>query len=424
MAAVPVDNTALTGWFKELYDSMWRDAVPNFAIMYKLAKFKQASVLGEAFHVAVKVSNSQGVTYAAPNSGVYTLKDPIALNTGDATVNGYSMTFRDQIATQQLRRAKTSKAAFGSVVGLVVEGLKSSAHKRIELECLYGGNGIGLGTTSTSVNTDTTTTVVTFTAASWSPGIWAGMENSKVNFYNSTTLISSGADSIFTISAVNIADRKLTVTGTATGIAALDTAAQATSAALTIYFDGQYNNTAPGLDYALSTSGTVWGINNSTYSLWKGNTQAVGADLTLKKLFTYLEAPIAKGLDEDCTCLLSTKVWADLCSDEAAYRRYNGSYTSSQFFNGAEALTFHTQTGKIELIGHPYVKLGDGFVFPTKEVCRIGASDISFTNANGDENYLFALEDKEGCEIRAYTDQAFFLYTPAKGLKMTGITVS
>jgi hypothetical protein len=79
--------------------------------------------------------------------------------------------------------------------------------KFLELDLLYGGaTGIGVSVTDSSANINTTSTTITLRLSSWAPAIFAGMENAQVVFYRegTATLVSSGADSIFTIVSQNV----------------------------------------------------------------------------------------------------------------------------------------------------------------------------------------------------------------------------
>src|SRR5690606_36099391 len=129
----------------------------------------------------------------------------------------------------------------------------------------------GLGVADSSVNTDTTHTVITMTAASWAPGIWAGSENAVIQVYKSAdnALVSSGADSYFTINSVSYANKTLTVSGTTTGIDALDTALASTATGY-IHWKGAKGKEPVGLDKIISNSGELFGIDAAVYALWTG----------------------------------------------------------------------------------------------------------------------------------------------------------
>ena len=129
--------------------------------------------------------------------------------TQDAQIQGSMIIERNQIGYRAVTASMESEAAFGKVFDTVVENMYESMGKRLEIGFLYGGSGLGLATSA--ANTSSTVTTITFTAASWSSGIWGGLQGAQVQFYNSTgadigagSLISSGADSIFTVGAVTL----------------------------------------------------------------------------------------------------------------------------------------------------------------------------------------------------------------------------
>ena len=111
---------------------------------------------------------------------------------------------------------QTSKQAVKEATKHVVKRLGRSGTKRLEIEMLHGRRSIG---TISAISGTSTTRVLTISDASWSAGIWAGMENCTLDAYRtattfSDTKINSNAKMILTV--VDVANKKLTVTGNAT----------------------------------------------------------------------------------------------------------------------------------------------------------------------------------------------------------------
>jgi len=113
-----------------------------------------------------------------------------------------------------------------------------------------------------------------------------------------------------------------------------------------------------------------------------------------------------------------------LNSDQAALRSFDQSYSSKESKNGSESIVYHGQNGKIEIVSHPCVKEGEAFVVPMKKMKRIGAQELSFKSPGSDEQLFRQLDSSAGVELRLYGNQAIFIETPARCVKITGIVNS
>lgn len=423
---MPTSITDLDGLFKIVYGDSVEKLVPESAELVKAISFSEEEKIGKKFHQPVSLSFEHGVSYGAPAAGAFTLRSAISMKMQEAQVDGYQMVLRSQMDYETAAKAAAGGAkAFKKATQMQVENMMESATKRLELDILYGQSGIGVA--DSSANTSSTVTVIQLTTASWATGIWSGMENAAIQFWKQSdgSLVSSGTDAVFTISAVNVADKKLTVTGTATGISALDTALGLGDC--DIYFDTARSsasvwNQMVGLDKIITNTGTLFNISATDYNLWRANSYSVGSTaLTLGKILNALAVPVGRGLNEKVTVYLNDKTWANVASDQAALRKYDSSYSSEKSSNGSRSITFHSQNGEIELKPYNCVKEGEAYALPIKRLKRIGAQDISFSSL-GDSGKIFReLEDAAGFEYRLYSNQSVFCPTPAKLLKFTGI---
>lgn len=412
--------TNLSGLFKETYADLVIQLVPEVAKLVKMVDFVSSDKeIGNLYHQPVIVNNEHGVTYAAQNGGAFSLNAAISMNTQDAQVPGAQIILRSAIDYESAARASNDKKAFVKATNLLVKNMMETMRKRVEIACWYGADPDGIGQVSSSVNTDATTTVLQLATASWATGIWAGMETSQLNFYKNSddTLVSSGADSIFTISVVNVDDRKLTVTGTATGITALDTAAAA--GALNIFFNGAKAKEMSGLSKIIQNTGSLFNISATTYNLWKANAYDVSSTaLTFGKVVQGLAVAVGKGLEEKVTLWVSPRTWANLNTDLAALRRMDQSWRAEKGENGNKNIGYYSQNGEIDIVSHSVIKEGEAFAVPMARVKRLGAVDITFkTPGMGDDEFFLHLADAAGFELRAYTDQHIFLETPAKAVR-------
>ena len=417
--------TNLSGLFKETYADVVIQLVPEVAKLVKMVDFVPSDKeIGNLYHQPVIVNNEHGITYAAQNGGAFTLNAAIAMNMQDAQVPGAQIILRSAIDYESAARASNDKKAFVKATSLLVKNMMESMRKRLEIACWYGADPDGIGQTSSSANSSATRTVITLATASWATGIWAGMENATLQFYKDSddSLVSSSTDSIFTITGVDVDNKKLTVDGTATGITALDTAILA--GACNIFFNGAKAKEMSGLSKIVQNTGSLFNISASTYNLWKSNLYNVSSTaLTFGKLVSGLATAVGKGLEEKVTLWVSPKTWGNLNTDLAALRRMDSSWRAEKGENGNKSIQYYSQNGEIEIQSHSVIKEGEALAIPMARVKRLGAVDITFkTPGMGDDEFFLHLADAAGFELRCYTDQHIFLETPAKAVRYYGIT--
>ena len=262
----------------------------------------------------------------------------------------------------------------------------------------------------------------------WSTGLWAGKVGATLQFYldDSSTLVSSSTDSVFTVSAIDPVYRRIKISGTATGITAMLAVAKADfDGGLEAYFNASKGKDFLGIDKIITTSGSLFGIDNSVYSLWKGNTYTVSGAISFNAVISSVENAVAQGLMEDVTAYIPISAWNTLASDQAAYRVYDSSYNSGKTVNGSDSLVFNAANGKITFEPHPIVKAGEIFIVPEKQFLRVGATDTTFQTPGMDSTEIFLqLPSNAGYEVRAYADQALLCLAPSKCTKISGFTVA
>jgi hypothetical protein len=418
---------SIIGDFKERYNPKGiQDAIPESRVLLKNVEFNKATLVGNAFHTPVILSDEAGFTYAANNAGNYALNGPISLNVPDAQVRPAQITLVSQISYDALSQSLGSGAAFLSATKLITKRMIDSMSKRVELAALYGGAGLGKTALTGSSNVDTTHEIVAFTTASWSDGIWAGTVNNQVQFYNSGSLVSSGADSIFTITAVNPSLQTLTVSGTTTGIAALHALVVTVPTTLDIYFNSAFGNEMTGVYTILTNTGTLFNINAAVYDLWKSNViDNQAGKLTFLALQNAVAVAVGRGLDTEVDVLVNPKVWANLVTSQSGARRFDSSYKKSVMENGAEKLTFYSQNGTMNITPSLYVKQGDCFVLPFEHMQRIGSMDIEFMpQVMGSDEFFQYVPGFNAYELRLWTNQQIFIELPARCVLINNISLS
>lgn len=423
--ATVVDPGQLDGLFKEVYGDAVENLVPETARLINDVEFTNSTKVGNAYHQPVILTNEHGVTYAGPDAGAFALNAANALTMKDATVQGYQMLLRSQISYDAAARAVSGgDKAFESATGLLVANMAESIGKRLEISMWYGQDGIGDFDT---LDSSTATTVsLTATSGSWASGIWSGLEGAAVDVYDKsdgTTKLNTSAD--VTVTSLNTDTQSVVLTGVAGDITAIIGAYSGSPAevGVTVHFKGAFGNEMPGVNKIITNQGTLFGIDASAYNLWESNISTVTGALDMAKTLDAVSKAVDRGLNEDVTMYVAPSIWATLNADEAALRRYDSSYGSNEAVSGTEAICYHGQNGKVDVVSHNVIKEGDAFVMPTKRWKRIGATDITFRNPGKGGEFFRELVDNAGFELRSYLDQSIFCETPARNVKISGFTV-
>jgi hypothetical protein len=407
----------LNGLAKQVYGENLIELKPKFMPIVDRIKFSQRDMLGDSYHVPAIVAMNQGVTYAGPTEDGFTLNDSVAMVSQDASLKGYQIALTTQIG-YKLAASAAAKGpkAFADATRLIIDDLMDQGAKRVEMAAIYGQ--VGLGQVVSSANVSATETELTFSQPTWGPGLFIGQANAPIDFYNGVTLVATVA--VKRISNVNT--RKLRVTGTAGQITALDAALPGT---LDAYWKGAFGKEMVGLDKILTTSGVLFGIDNTVYDLWKAQSFSAGsAALTFDKATEALVNAILFGLDKKVTLVCSPRTWQDLNKDEAALRNYDYSYKPSQAEKGVEGIRFKLMNVDVEILAHNMIKEGEAFIFDFDDLMRVGAYDLSMQTPGHGGELFRQVDGKTAFELRAYTDQALFARRPARMVKITAIVNS
>ena len=417
-------TSTLDGLFKQVYGEGPVNVLPDVAYLQKRVKFKESEKIGKQYAFPVILSQEQGVTYLASGAGVSTLESSVAAVLKEAQVDAHQIIVRGQMDYEAAAKAQSSKAAFKNASELLVENLMDTAGKRQEIAMLYGRSATGIGTADSSSNVNTTSTTVTMLASGWAPGIWSGLEGASINFYkvSDDSLVSSGSDAVFTVGTIDFVNKTFVATGTTTGISALDTALGAGDCY--IHFKNAKSAEPIGLDKITLNSGTLFNIDAGTYAMWSGNTYSAGsAALTVAKILNALKYSVGKGgLMEEADVLISPATFLNVSSTMTDLRRQSGK--DKEGIAGFETITILGPNGKLNIVPHPMVKEGEGFVVPFKRIKRVGSQDFSFQTPGRKGEMFLHVADANAYELRLYAAQQIVCEKPAQLTKITNITNS
>jgi hypothetical protein len=411
MAATNATSQVL-GLFKTVFEkSGLSKNVPSFAILQDRIGLSTSEMLGDFYQVGVQLSGEHGTTYApSQNESVPpTLNAAVASNVLQMQVPSYQQITRSRLSyAAAAKAAGKGEKAFEQAYGFVLQSMKEMASKKLELSMLYGQLGLGK-VSSVSGN------ILTITTATWSPGTWAGLINAGVSSWTAQSATATLHDDNMTVTGISLANKQITV-ASVTNTVANDW----------IYFYGARTSTGfnegPGLmNIVQLTTGTVFNINIASYDTMQAQQYAVNGAFNFTSIITGAMQAYNYGLSEDVVLLCAPRQFAVLAADEAALRRYDSSYSRSRSERGTESLKFHTGTGSIEILPHPYIREQEAAIIPF-DYCRfVGASKL-VSGLPGIGDLAVQVSDTAAVELRMFADMSPCILKPALCVYFSNIT--
>lgn len=424
-------TTDMDGLFKKVYAKKIERLTPKVDVLSRDIPFVSAEQReGNSFNQPVIVSKEHGMTFNVDGSA-FTLNAAISSQSKEATVSGAEFVLRSTLSYAALQKAMKSEGesqvrAFVQATSYMVENMTETSSYAREVEMLYGSGTVtnaavasqGLGQVLSVVTGASGT--VTFTAATWAPGIWAGAENMRVEFRALNGTVHENT-ATHVVTAVNFSTRTVTFTAVGTDVAAND-----------IAFFGKSNGASAfgkemaGLFMISNNTGSLFGISATTYALWKAHTySAASGSLVFPKVVKALDGPAALGLKGDVNLYVSTATWNDLNNDLAALRRFSDK-AGGKVEQGAESIQYYSHTGALVIKPHIYMKRGYALAFKPEDVMRLGATDTTFEMPVGDNpgKIFLHTDGTAGVEMRTYWNQAILHKKPAQLLQINSIVNS
>lgn len=395
----------LNGLFKERYADKLENLHPeNTKLLQKIPFSGRSNQNGSFYHQPVILGLEHGITYAGPDEDAFDLDDAVNGVIRDATIKPSQMMLRSRLGIAAASRAAGGEPkAFESATKFLVRNMYRSMAKRLEVNMLYGGMGIGVVGALPGGND------IEIATAEWAPGIWVGAESMKIEVYDATLVTNRGSAQV---TAVDMATRTITVDALPGGTVATDV----------LFYKTAKGKEAAGIHKIITNTGVLFNIDASQYSLWQGNSvSASSGALSFAIVQDAIAKAVEKGLDSPVAVLVNTSTWSDLLTEQAALRQYDSSYSLKTAEAGHQEIVFYGQNGKVEIIPSTYVKEGYAYVLCLDEMERIGSTDITFKRPDQGDNFFRELENSAGYELRAYSDQALFCYSPGKNTVITDI---
>lgn len=398
----------LNGLFKETYADKLKELIPDGVKLLNRIKFASKDKQpGNLFHQPIVLGMEHGITYASSDDDAFNLNPAVSGSIKDAQVKGNPKVMRSLLGyVAASRAAQGGSKSFMDATKFLVANMLRSMSKKLEIEMLYGQ--MGYATVASAAGS-----TITIATPDWAPGIWAGAEGMPIEIRDTTGATSRGTA---TVVSVNMETRVITLDVSLAGVVATDV----------VWHKGAYGNEFAGIHKILTTSsGTLFNINVGTYNLFKGNEySAASAALSFAKLQAAAARAVEKGQDGKMLVLVNPRTWTNVLSDQAALRRYDGSYSASKSENGSSSIVFHSQNGTLEIEPSIYVKEGLAFMLTAEEWFRVGSSDLSFKLPGQGDEFFRQASDAAAFELRLFTDQAVFCSSPGHNVLIKDIVNS
>lgn len=433
-----VSTSDVVNLFKKVYGDL-RDLQPEDYELQKAITFSQKERVGDSYVEAMVLSAETGWTLGGSGMDAFDLNPAIAGAVKQTSVQPYTSILASVVPWGVLSRSAGGgeRAFFDGTKHIVRNNLKSHG-KLLEITRLYGqapdllgyvsyatatyrgvsftngtgsliSNGVSVAFTN---GISASSKAILLAPGSYAAGIWVGSEGCVVEQVDSNGAIQASG--------------KLISTDADQGILYVDFVPVAASSLVSsrLCFQGmEAAKEQIGVKKILTTSGSLFGIDNSQFALWKGNNIPLSAvQFTFARLQTGIASAVNRGgLDGDVAVYVNPRTWGTLITNEASKRVYDKSYSVAEADNGMEAITFYHQAGKAVIKAHRMVKEGDAFALHLPDWTRSGSAEISFTVPGINREIIFPLENQAAMAFRSFSDQYMFNHAPARSIVWTGI---
>jgi hypothetical protein len=415
MASFPGANdiTTANGLFKVVYGDL-ENIIPIGKKIAEMIPFLAKAKTGQAFNTAIILGLEHGVTYEASDAGAFQLNDAVPGAVKQATIKGNQIVLRSAMSYESIFRSDGKDQSFEETGKYVIQNMMDSLYKKLEVELLYGQDGISTVDSTAVANTVTS---VQLLAADFASGIWSGSRGMKVDFYNGATPVAGGLARI--VQRVDLTTQILTLDAS-TPLSAVP------GSNFTIYPYNAYGKQMLGMKKIMENTGVMFGIDAAQYELWEGTqfVLPVADVLSFAVIQQAITKGVEKGLDKDAVVLCNPGHWDDLLTEQSALRQFDSSYSSAQAENGSKSIKFHSQNGMVEIVPYIHVKQGHAFIICKDDWKRIGSTDVTFKRPGQPDKYFLELQSHAGVELRAYTDQAVICRAPGKQVIIKNLKVS
>ena len=468
------------GIFKESWENKIVETFAGDAPIMADAQFEGRDVVGGKFHRPTRLTLSGGQSFAAASvagtnitPGIGSSYAYVGARSGiilDAQITGMQIHGRDQITYEALSRSMQNVNAEGPdakkavIAGTkaLLDGLLAATVKKTEALFIHGGMGLGTieacsevvarTTTNQYESTDGYAIDVRISDATWADAIWMTFEGHTFDFFTPTSGLPAGAKintaansllsgtnqkglvlthinpSTLLTGLTGSSSRVLrffhtsgTAGGSGTGIIGGATYALM-SAAVACFESAGPSSEFYGLRYMAQNSGTLFSIDSTLYSMYRGNAVDLnGAPVKLAEVVRYASRAINAGAKgKKMRAVVPTEAFAQFANDESILRRYSAESKSGK--GGMHNLELYLPMGgTLEVLGHSQQVNGSIVIYPPEELVRVGSQDINFVTRGGGSNneMVLDLSTSPTSEVRLFGMMAPVIDTPRHCVAMS-----
>lgn len=381
---------------------------------------------GDGYQIPVLLQPPNSLTYVGSSPTQTTLLTGRPMVIGQATCQAYETDLQENTPWSVLTRLDAkNEAAVESYLAMLISAIMRVMNTRHEASCLLGWQGLG---TVSAVSGSASAGVITFTAATWRPGLWWAV-GPGATFDSFTGATKNNATAAIVL--VGVSTTAYTINITCGG-----TLGSEIAAGDVFYFEGVTTDPTttstftemPGLITQASTSGTSMGLSNTTYPNWSSNTDSVGGVITPDVLEVYFGVLRNRQQEGKLTAYMPENTWRSILSQVQSLRYLDSSYSADDQKVGAKKVTISTaRFSNVELVIHSMLANAEMYIQCDDNVKRVGSREPSFgvpntINPGGDK--LLMINGTNAAIAYGTVDAAIINKVPSTAYYLSGITVA
>lgn len=435
-------DTQFTADFTDRYGP-YLNPIPQVNSFREFLRFVQSSDRsGKQFRYPVQAAFSHGITADRTGTASYNLNSARPGVEVEAILDGTDLIMRETFPYSAMLKARNgvsldgNAAAYWDPLDKVMMTTLRGMEYYNELMLMYGpgpsttmvsGCTLGviatvpvLGGTGPNYGSGTHP-IVQLTHASWAQGIWnaagsgGGASSGMLVDIFASDLVTSIETNVQIEGVVDASKCQVQMfkTGSATAVAAGHVVVPA----------GFNNKTSTGVAGILRNTGTFANISAATNPFWRARTtDLANTAMSASKLLAFTAKLLYNGGENGLTAWCNPVTFSELVDGTLSLTRWNNDRGPNEVkMQGADTLQFMTAVGTCTLKRHPFMKQGEMWFLENETAVRVGASDITFRGANGNEGFFLELASNAGSEIRAMSQQGALLTVPWHCGLITGI---
>jgi hypothetical protein len=414
--------------FKVQYADQMLKLIPEMAVLNKQVPFvKSDGKHGSVYIQPVILTLDHGMTAHGQNDNNLSLQSPVGAAIRQASITANSYSARSWVSQTVLERCGGSEQSFVEGTSYFVESLTRSFSHMLEGIDWYGQDGLA---SAVYESDDITLRVAAGNAA---PFLFLGGEGMPIDIYDTTgvTLVATTE-----ISKVLIGSNDAgTTSNSGITLTIKSGAALVDGTTYKIFRKGFKGNEHAGLKQIL-TSSNIFGIDSTSYGLWKANVDSAAGAFTYEKLSLAVSRAIGRGLTGPLSgwarsvtlrqAIPSFVSIADGSSATFKARNFPNAQDVNKLQHGVKSISFICDSVEVNLEASEFIKGSDVFCLDMNDVMYVGSAPAHFVGrpgaTSGTEEFLWFRPDEIVAEMRLFADRSPFCGALNRHLLFSNIT--